>query len=50
MFKFGLLWFMIHDPIPSMLNLINIGAIPVLIESKGDLHGRGHTIVEFRPL
>ena len=50
MLKLGLLRFMIHDPVASMLHLIDITAIAVLIEREGDLHGGGDPVVEFRPL
>lgn len=50
MFKLRLRRLMIHDPVPRMLHLVNIGAIPILIECEGDLHGRGDSVVEFRPL
>ena len=49
-FKLRLLGFMIHDPVPRVLHLIDIRAIPVLVECERDLHGGGDAVVEFRPL
>lgn len=33
-----------------MLHLVDISAIPVLIECECDLHGAGDAVVELRPL
>ncbi len=50
MLKLRLLWFMIHYPVPRMLHLVDISAIPVLIERECDLHSAGDAVVELRPL
>ena len=50
MLKLRFLWFMIHYPVPRMLHLVDIRAIPVLIECECDLHSTGDAVVELRPL